>query len=212
MALKIDATPVTDFMQNSCIIWDDESMEGIITDVGGEVDKLLDKVSKLGVNLKEIWLTHGHVDHISGVADFVAKRKVPVMGPAKEDDFWIEAVPDISRSYGFKPVAKSFVPDKWLEEGDVLKIGKYEFKVLKVPGHTPGSVVFHCASEKLLLAGDVIFLESIGRTDFPQSSHADLIANIKSKILTLPDDTVIVSGHGPSTTVGHEKAHNPFLR
>ena len=103
------------------------------------------------------------------------------------------------------------MPTRWLKEGDELKVGRYAFKVLHIPGHTPGHIVFYCAEADLLVAGDVIFYESVGRTDFERSNHDDLIRNIREKIFTLPEDTQIVTGHGRMTTVGYEKQHNPYL-
>lgn len=210
MALQFEILPVTPFLQNCTLIWDEDSKAAVLTDVGGEVPRLLAEVKRRGLDLQAVWLTHGHVDHVGGVVALGAERAVPVWGPHVDDDFWIQQLPQITQAYRF-PVSPPFAPSGWLNEGDVLQVSDYRFEVLHIPGHTPGHVVFYCAAAGLLVAGDVLFLESIGRTDFPRGNHADLIRNIHEKILTLPESTRVITGHGAMTTIGHEKRHNPFL-
>lgn len=211
MALQIQVIPVTPFQQNAALLWDDVSREAVLTDVGGESERLLSAVSKHQLKLQAIWLTHGHLDHASGVADLTEQQSVPVLGPHQSDDYWLQALPEITANYGF-PVSKPLTPTRWLEDGDELSVGEHKFIVYHIPGHTPGHVVFYNQENNLLIAGDVLFRESIGRTDFPGGNHADLIHGIQSKLLTLPDSTRILPGHGPMTTIGHEKLHNPYLR
>lgn len=211
MALQIQVIPVTPFQQNAALLWDDVSREAVLTDVGGESERLLSAVSKHQLKLQAIWLTHGHLDHASGVADLTEQQSVPVLGPHQSDDYWLQALPEITANYGF-PVSKPLTPTRWLEDGDELSVGEHKFIVYHIPGHTPGHVVFYNQENNLLIAGDVLFRESIGRTDFSGGNHADLIHGIQSKLLTLPDSTRILPGHGPMTTIGHEKLHNPYLR
>ena len=211
MALQIQVIPVTPFQQNAALLWDDVSREAVLTDVGGEAERLLSAVSQHQLKLQAIWLTHGHLDHASGVADLTEQQSVPVLGPHQSDDYWLQALPEITANYGF-PVSKPLTPTRWLEDGDELSVGEHKFIVYHIPGHTPGHVVFYSQANNLLIAGDVLFRESIGRTDFPGGNHADLIHGIQSKLLTLPDSTRILPGHGPMTTIGHEKLHNPYLR
>ncbi|WP_370581190.1 MBL fold metallo-hydrolase [Snodgrassella alvi] len=211
MALQIQVIPVTPFQQNAALLWDDVSREAVLTDVGGEAERLLSAVSQHQLKLQAIWLTHGHLDHASGVADLTEQQSVPVLGPHQSDDYWLQALPEITANYGF-PVSKPLTPTRWLEDGDELSVGEHKFIVYHIPGHTPGHVVFYNQENNLLIAGDVLFRESIGRTDFPGGNHADLIHGIQSKLLTLPDSTRILPGHGPMTTIGHEKLHNPYLR
>lgn len=211
MALQYKTIPVTSFQQNATVLWDDQTRDAVLLDVGGGADLLLAAAAEYRLNLRAVWLTHGHVDHAGGVVDLTQKMDLPVLGPQQEDDFWLRQLPEITRSYGF-PVSPAFVPTHWLNEGDTVAVGAHEFQVLHIPGHTPGHVVFYSAQDQLLLAGDVLFRGSIGRTDFPRGNHADLMHHIRSKILTLPDDTRVLPGHGPMTTIGHEKQHNPFLR
>lgn len=211
MALQIQVIPVTPFQQNAALLWDDVSREAVLTDVGGESERLLSAVSQHQLKLQAIWLTHGHLDHASGVADLTEQQSVPVLGPHQSDDYWLQALPEITANYGF-PVSKPLTPTSWLEDGDELSVGEHKFIVYHIPGHTPGHVVFYNQENNLLIAGDVLFRESIGRTDFPGGNHADLIHGIQSKLLTLPDSTRVLPGHGPMTTIGHEKLHNPYLR
>lgn len=210
MALNVQILPVTPFQQNAALLWDDVSKEAVLTDVGGEAERLLEAVETHQLNLKAIWLTHGHLDHASGVEELTTLHPVPVLGPHQADNYWLQALPDVTASYGF-PISQPFIPTHWLKEGEALKVGEHTFIVFHIPGHTPGHVVFYSQANKLLIAGDVLFRDSIGRTDFPGGNHSDLIRGIQEKLLSLPDDTRVLPGHGPMTTIGHEKQHNPFL-
>ena len=210
MSLKIQIMPVTPLQQNCSLIWDDETNEGVLTDVGGDVEHLLAAVDKLGVKLQAIWLTHGHVDHAGGVVELTKKQPLPVIGRHKDDQFWLDKLPQSTAQYGL-PISPAFKPDRYLNEGEQLQVGAYTFDVLHIPGHTPGHVVFYCADVDLLVAGDVLFHESIGRTDFPRGNHADLIHNISTKLFVLPPETQVIPGHGRMTTIGHEVKHNPFF-
>lgn len=210
MALNVQILPVTPFQQNAALLWDDVSKEAVLTDVGGEAERLLEAVETHQLNLKAIWLTHGHLDHASGVEELTTLQPVPVLGPHQADNYWLQALPDVTASYGF-PISQPFIPTRWLKEGEALKVGEHTFIVFHISGHTPGHVVFYSQANKLLIAGDVLFRESIGRTDFPGGNHSDLIRGIQEKLLSLPDDTRVLPGHGPMTTIGHEKQHNPFL-
>lgn len=211
MALKIEIIPVTAFQQNCCLLWDDVSLDAVLTDVGGNADMLWQRVQDLGLNLQAIWLTHGHVDHAAGVADMCTYQKVPVQGPHIDDDFWLQQLPEITAKYGF-PHSPVVVPSQWLNEGDVLNVGSHEFKTLHIPGHTPGHVVFYSEEHGIIIGGDVLFAGSIGRTDFPRGNHADLIQNIQQKLYVLPNETEVIPGHGPMTTIGREKVSNPYVR
>lgn len=211
MPLQCQIMPVTPFRQNCTLLWDDETREGVFTDAGGDVPFLLEEAAKLGVDVGAVWLTHGHLDHAGGVAELREKRPLEVLGPHEDDLFLLESLPETTAAYGF-PVSPAFTPDGWLKQGDTLAVGSHRFDVLHVPGHTPGHVVFHSPENRLLIAGDVLFYESIGRTDFPRGNHDNLLHFIRTRLFTLPDDTAVVPGHGRTTTIGHEKLHNPFLK
>jgi glyoxylase-like metal-dependent hydrolase (beta-lactamase superfamily II) len=135
---------------------------------------------------------------------------LPIFGPHRGDQHWIEALPQQARMFGF-PAAELFVPASWLGDGDALSIGDETLEVRHCPGHTPGHVVFHSASAKRAFVGDVLFAGSIGRTDFPGGDYATLIASITQGLWPMGDDTVFVPGHGPESTFGHERRANPFV-
>ena len=210
MALQIQIMPVTAFRQNCSLLWDDETRDAVLVDVGGDAEHLLAEVNKRSLKLNAIWLTHGHLDHAGGVPMLLERQNVPVIGPHPDDHFLLDALPETTASYGF-PVCPVFAPTRWLHDGDTLSVGQFTFQVLHIPGHTPGQVVFYCAAAKLLLAGDVLFYESIGRTDFPRGNHQDLLDNIRNKLFRLPNDTLVIPGHARTTTIGHEKQFNPYV-
>ncbi|ULJ69072.1 MBL fold metallo-hydrolase [Wielerella bovis] len=211
MALQIQIMPVTAFRQNCTLIWDDETQEAVLTDVGGDVDYVLSEIQKRSLKLQAVWLTHGHLDHAGGIPALLERINVPILGAHEDDQFLLDTLPETTASYGF-PICPAFTPTRYLHEGDTLTVGNYTFQVLHIPGHTPGHVVFYCATVSLLIAGDVLFYESIGRTDFPRGNHDDLLRNIREKLYILPDDTQVIAGHGRMTTIGHEKMYNPFIR
>ena len=208
--LRCQIVPVTAFQQNCSIVWDDETMDAVLIDAGGDVENLKKVIAELGINVKALWNTHAHLDHIGAVGALARELAVPVVGPQKEDQFWIDQLQDVSARYGF-PIPEKVTVDQWLEGGEVLKLGEHEFEVRYTPGHTPGHVVFYCKEVNLLWTGDVLFKGSIGRTDFPRGDFDTLINSIKTQLFTLPDDTQFISGHGPLSTIGFEKKHNPFV-
>lgn len=209
--LHYETLPVTAFEQNCSVIWCDQTMEGAVIDPGGDLAQILAVVARHGINVKQILLTHGHVDHCAGAADLARQLGVPVVGPHMADQFWIEALPEVAASYGFPP-AETFAPARWLQEGDTVQVGQELLHVRHCPGHTPGHVVFHAPQQQLAFVGDVLFAGSIGRTDFPQGDHDQLIRSIIDKLWPLGDDTVFVPGHGPQSTFGRERQSNPFVR
>ena len=137
-------------------------------------------------------------------------KNVAVIGPQKEDAFWIDKLPEWCQMSGF-PHADAFTPDRWLEDGDTVSFGAQTMSVLHCPGHTPGHVVFYHAPSKLALVGDVLFQGSIGRTDFPRGDYDTLITSIREKLWPLGDDITFVPGHGPTSTFGAERQSNPFV-
>ncbi|MFB2539305.1 MULTISPECIES: MBL fold metallo-hydrolase [unclassified Acinetobacter] len=209
--LQCQIVPVSPFVQNCSIIWDDASKDAVIIDAGGDADKIRQAVSQLGVNVKAIWLTHGHIDHISAVGDMVESYAVPVIGPHKGDAFWIDGLADVCKKYGF-PIAKPVTVTQWLNHGDSLSLGEYDFEVRHVPGHSAGHVIFYCAKVNTAWVGDTIFQGSIGRTDLPTGDLDTLLNAIREQLFSLPDNTQCISGHGNPTTIGQEKRFNPFLK
>lgn len=215
--LKAAILPVTPFQQNCTILWDEETKRGAVVDPGGDVERILAALHELGVTVEKILLTHGHIDHAGGAADLRAALEreggaaVPVEGPDQRDAFLLDGLAEQGRTFGVEG-AKRVQPARWLAEGDTVSIGGHEFSVRHCPGHTPGHIVFINAAHGLALVGDVIFRGSVGRTDFPYGDHEALIASIRDKILTLPDETVFICGHGPGSSVGAERRGNPFVQ
>ena len=208
--LKYKIIPVTSYQQNCSLLWCDQTNEAVLVDPGGEADRLLKAIDENNLKLKHIWLTHGHLDHIGGTAEIVDITGVDVIGPHIDDQFLINSIPRQCEVFGFSTV-ESFVPDAWLTEGSYLQLGQESFDVIHTPGHTPGHVVLVHEASKTLWVGDVIFNNSIGRSDLTGGDHATLIDSIKTKLLPLGDDYSFVPGHGPGSTIGQEKRNNPFI-
>jgi len=208
--------PVTPFQQNCAILWDEASKAGMVVDPGGDVDRILAAIDQTGAAIEKIVLTHGHLDHAGGAAalrDALGARygtPIPVEGPDRSDEFLLNGIAEQAAAYGFD--AANVTPDRWITEGETLTLGPHQFEVLHCPGHTPGSLVYVNQASRFALVGDVLFQGSVGRTDFPYGDHAALIHAIKTKLLPLGDDMSFLCGHGPGSTIGAEKAANPFLQ
>ncbi len=200
---------VTPFAQNCSLVWCQETRRGAVVDPGGDIPRILRVVESNGVELEKILVTHGHVDHAGAVAELAERMSLPVEGPQREDGFWIDAMSQQSRMFGL-PNARTFSPDRWLEHGDTVSVGKAELEVLHCPGHTPGHVVFFFRPGRLAIVGDVLFQGSIGRTDFPRGDYDTLIASIRQRLWPLGDDVAFIPGHGPMSTFGAERRSNPF--
>lgn len=221
--LKAAILPVTPFEQNCTVLYDERSRRGVVVDPGGEVDRIAGLVAERGITVERILLTHGHIDHAAGAAGLKATLErvilpggahpepVPIEGPHEADRFLLEALEQQGRMYGIVG-ARNVEPDRWLREGEQVRIADYLFDVFHCPGHTPGHVVFFNAELRLLVAGDVLFRGSIGRTDFPYGDHEALLASIRDKLYPLGDDVKVLCGHGPGTTIGQERRTNPFVR
>jgi len=208
---KAVIVPVTPFQQNCTLLWCEATKRAVVIDPGGDLPEVERAITRAGVSVDKIWLTHGHVDHVAGASDLKTNLKVSIEGPHKDDLFLLQHVAETGRSYGMWN-ASNVTPDRWLEEGDQVQIGELTFNVLHCPGHSPGSIVYFNPVQRLAIVGDVLFAGSIGRTDLPGGDYQQLIESIKDKLLPLGDDVAIISGHGPTSTIGHERATNPFLQ
>ncbi len=209
--LDLRLIPVTPFQQNCSLLWNTETLEGVLVDPGGEAEKIIKEVNTLGVTIKEIWLTHGHLDHAGGAHDIRETLGIPVIGPHKDDQFWMDDIEKHWANYGHAGMGKNIVPDRYLEDGEVLTLGDIEFGVVHTPGHTPGHVVIYNQDLKIAFVGDVLFRGSIGRTDFPKGNHQQLLNSITTKLWPLGSDMRFVPGHGPMSTFGVERADNAFV-
>ena len=208
--LKYLTVPVTAFQQNCSIVWCDDTLQAAVVDPGGDLPRLLAEVKRLGVTLVAIWLTHAHIDHAGGTGELARTMKLPIVGPHPGDQFWIDGLPEQSRMFGF-PAAEPFTPTRWLADGDTVTVGRCTLNVRHCPGHTPGHVVFHSPDIKRAFVGDVLFAGSIGRTDFPQGNHQQLIDSITQRLWPMGDDTVFIPGHGPESSFGRERRSNPYV-
>ncbi|WP_219892540.1 MBL fold metallo-hydrolase [Aquisediminimonas profunda] len=207
--LKAAIIPVTPLQQNCCLIWCTETMRGAFTDPGGDLERLKAAAAQQGVTIEKILITHGHLDHCGQAGMLASELQVPIEGPHEADRFWISRLDDDGSRYGMQ--AHSFEPDRWLENGDTVTVGKLVLDVYHCPGHTPGHVVFHHAPSKLAIVGDVLFQGSIGRTDFPMGNHQQLIDSITGRLWPLGDETAFVPGHGPMSTFAHERKTNGYV-
>lgn len=210
MSLRVEVVVVTPFKQNCSIIWCSETLEGAVVDPGGDTHRIIDLINKQNINIKQILLTHGHLDHAGGAAKLKRELQIPIIGPHVDDNFWLQGIEKQGADYGFVG-AENCIPDQWLEEGAVIKVGQEKLAVYHCPGHTPGHIVFYHKSSGLAFVGDVLFKGSMGRTDFPKGNHQDLIDSITTKLWPLGGDTRFVSGHGSISTFANERATNHFV-
>ena len=208
--LRYQTIPVTPFEQNCSLVWCDETLKAAVIDPGGDLPTLLAAVKALGVTLEQIWVTHAHIDHAGGVGELAEQLNLPIIGPHPGDQFWIDNLPTAAQNYGFAP-AIAFKPTRWLADEDTVSIGNCTLDVRHCPGHTPGHVVFHSPEAKRAFVGDVLFAGSIGRTDFPQGNHQDLLDSIRNRLWPMGNDTVFIPGHGPESTFGQERRTNPYV-
>ncbi|CAL1691543.1 Hydroxyacylglutathione hydrolase GloC [Brevundimonas subvibrioides] len=203
-------TPVTPLQQNCTTVWCTATMKAAVIDPGGSVDVVMAEVARRGLTLDQIWITHGHLDHAGGAAEMAEKSGAPIVGPHPADQFWIDGIPAQGQMYGL-PGARTFVPTRWLDEGDTVELGETRWDVRHCPGHTPGHVIFYNAKARFAQVGDVLFKGSVGRTDFPQSDPDALVRSVVEKLWPLGDDVTFVPGHGPISTLGEERRTNPFV-
>lgn len=210
MSLRFRILPVTQFEQNCSLIWCDSTREAALVDAGGDIEHLLAAVAEEGVTLTKLLVTHAHIDHAGAVAEIAERLHLPIEGPHVGDQFWIDRLDDQSRMFRF-PASRPFTPSRWLDQGQEVCVGAETLQVRHCPGHTPGHVVFISEAARVSFVGDVLFAGSIGRTDFPMGHHQTLIDAIKRELWSLPDDMQFVPGHGPMSTIGHERLTNPFV-
>ena len=204
--MKIDWRTVGAFQENSYIVVDIATQRAVLVDPGAEPEQIVQMVRASGATLDAIWLTHAHIDHIGAIAPLKRVWDVPIyMHPADKPLYDRGAIQ--AGAYGL-PFEQPPDPDHDLAEGDVLHVGSLQFDVLHVPGHAPGHVAFVSGGQ--MIGGDLLFAGSIGRTDLPLSDPERMIESLE-RVAGLPDETVVYPGHGPTTSIGRERATNPFL-
>ncbi len=209
--MKYQIIPVTPLQQNCSLLYCEQTKRAAVVDPGGEIERILAIANEAGVEIEKILVTHPHLDHIGGVAELTKRLQLPIEGPHKEDQFWIDTIAQQCKMFNFPPL-EGFTPDRWLKQGDQVTFGNITLDVLHCPGHTPGHVVFFHKDDGIAIVGDVLFQGSIGRSDFPKGDHDTLINSIKERLLPLGDHVQFIPGHGPMSTFGEERLHNPYFK
>lgn len=202
--------PVTPYRQNCSLVWCTKTMGAAIIDPGGDVERLTAAIAAQGVTLEKVFLTHGHLDHASGATKLAREFAVPIEGPHRDDLFLLEKLGRNAVQPGFSD-AQDCLPDRWLDGGETVRFGAVEFGVRHCPGHTPGHIVFFHPGARIAFVGDVIFKGSVGRSDLPRGSHAQLVTSITTQLWPLGDDVRFVPGHGAVSTLGWERKTNPHV-
>lgn len=208
--MHIELIPVTDFQQNCTLLICEQTREAVIIDPGGEPERILAAIERLGATPRHLLLTHGHLDHVGGAQALASRLQLPILGPHRDDAFLLAALPEQARMFGFPP-HQAFTPDTWLEAGESIRFGEHSLEVLHCPGHSPGHLVYFERAESLAQVGDVLFRGAIGRTDLPRGNHERLLESIQQVLLPLGDHVRFIPGHGPMSTFGAERRENPFL-
>lgn len=210
MTIAYQLIPVTHYQQNCTLVWCESSRRAAVVDPGGDLDKIRAVIERVGVRVEQVLLTHGHMDHAGSSRALADELSVPLVGPHKDDAFWLDMMPQQAQMMGFTPMPPVH-PDRWLAHGERVMVGEQVLEVLHCPGHTPGHIVFFNPGAGVAWVGDVLFAGSIGRTDFPRGDHDMLVSSIRQRLFPLGDQVRFIPGHGPMSTFGEERSSNPFV-
>jgi hydroxyacylglutathione hydrolase len=206
----LETFPVGPLQCNCTILGDEEAHEALVIDPGDEVEYIFRRLTELGLKLKQILVTHGHIDHVGGALRLKRLTDAPIL--LNENDLPLLKMMESQAGWIGIPTPETAPPDENLADGLLVGLGRYPAEVIHTPGHTQGSVCLHFAPLNLLVGGDTLFAGSIGRTDLPGGNYPQIIESIQSRLMALPDETKVLTGHGPATTIGAERTGNPFLR
>lgn len=206
--LSVEQIVVGPLDSNCYIVWDEYVKKGVIIDPGDDADEILRRIKELGIEISYILATHGHFDHVGAVAPLKRVLNAEFLAH-KGDFFFLEDGENAARRWGFT-IEQPPKPDRFIDDGDTVDVGDSKLEVMHTPGHSPGGISF--LYDRMVFGGDTLFQRSIGRTDFRLGSFDDLQKSIRTRLYTLPDDTVVFTGHGPATTIGDEKKHNLFVK
>jgi len=209
-SMILESFPVGPLACNCTIMGDEDAHEAIVIDPGDDIARIHRRLSELGLQLKQILVTHAHIDHVGGALKLKRLTGAPIF--LNENDLPLLKMMDAQAAWLGTATPETAPPDETLAEGLVVGLARYPAKVIHTPGHTQGSVCLHFAPLKLLIAGDTLFAGSIGRTDLPGGNYDQILDSIHSRVLALPDETEVLPGHGPSTTIAAERKSNPFLQ
>ena len=207
--MQVVNTPISPYLQNAPIAYCEETNKCIFIDPGDELNKLIKTQRELNLTPEYIFITHGHIDHAGAAKELATKLNLNIIGPHIDDSFLLESLEIQGQMYGM--IAQNFIPDRWLNHEDSISFGNQTLEIKHCPGHAPGHVIGINHKAKKIIAGDVLFNGSIGRTDLPKGNYQDLIDSINDHLLILDDTYIVHCGHGPDTSIGHERKTNPFL-
>jgi hydroxyacylglutathione hydrolase len=206
----LETLPVGPLQCNCSILGDENSGEAIVVDPGDDIPRILALLAKHHLTVKQIIITHAHIDHIAGAQRLKQLTDAPVL--YNQNDLPLVAMMDVQAGWLGVPTPSVQAPDDTLNDGKLIAIPGIAGSILHTPGHTEGSVCLYLPDQTLLLAGDTLFAGSVGRTDLPGGNTRKLLASIHNRLLVLPDETIVIPGHGASTTIGSERLENPFLQ